>query len=317
MRALVLSGGGSKAAFQLGVLKHLIEREGRDYDIYCGSSSGALNASILAQSRLDESYLLLNNLWKSIKSNKDVYKNNKIRFSILLTMFLFVLGIVPVIISSYSLLYGILFFIVYLFLLIFPIKYILELESIYDKSPLKKKLIKNFDYHKIISNNKKLRIGVVNYEFGKYESIDEYNSELTNYILASASFPLFFEMEKINGQHWSDGGIINLAPVSDAIKAGATEIDIIICSNLEPSIEENKNLSHQFVRFLELMSTEVLKNDLAIIDASTKMRVFYPLDNLDFNYLDFNQDNIEKAIALGESSAKIILDSKKYKSWTK
>ena len=44
-RALVLSGGGVKGAFQVGALMHSMGDLGRDYDIVCGVSVGALNAA--------------------------------------------------------------------------------------------------------------------------------------------------------------------------------------------------------------------------------------------------------------------------------
>jgi predicted acylesterase/phospholipase RssA len=53
-RALGLSGGGAKGSFQIGVLEELILNRGLDFQIFCGTSVGALNASFLAQARFDE-----------------------------------------------------------------------------------------------------------------------------------------------------------------------------------------------------------------------------------------------------------------------
>jgi predicted patatin/cPLA2 family phospholipase len=47
MRALVISGGGSKGAFAGGVAEHLIRVQGRKYDLYLGSSTGSLLVSHL------------------------------------------------------------------------------------------------------------------------------------------------------------------------------------------------------------------------------------------------------------------------------
>jgi NTE family protein len=51
--ALVLSGGGARAAYQVGVLKAITELqpekgEKNPFDIICGTSSGAINAAKLA-----------------------------------------------------------------------------------------------------------------------------------------------------------------------------------------------------------------------------------------------------------------------------
>ncbi|MFM7784477.1 MAG: patatin-like phospholipase family protein, partial [Gammaproteobacteria bacterium] len=49
--ALILSGGGARAAYQVGVLRAAMElREGGGFpfDVVCGTSAGAINAVFLA-----------------------------------------------------------------------------------------------------------------------------------------------------------------------------------------------------------------------------------------------------------------------------
>ena len=48
MRALVISGGGSKGAFAGGVAQYLTEDLGRDYDLFIGTSTGSLLLSHMA-----------------------------------------------------------------------------------------------------------------------------------------------------------------------------------------------------------------------------------------------------------------------------
>lgn len=66
--ALVLSGGGSKGAFQLGALEVLAER-GVTYDCVAGVSVGALNGTLVACDRLDR----LGTIWRTIE-REDVYR---------------------------------------------------------------------------------------------------------------------------------------------------------------------------------------------------------------------------------------------------
>ena len=54
MRALVISGGGSKGAFAGGVAHHLIEEAGWKYDLYLGTSTGSLLVTHLAAGALEE-----------------------------------------------------------------------------------------------------------------------------------------------------------------------------------------------------------------------------------------------------------------------
>jgi len=63
MKALVLSGGGARGAYEAGVLCGLANA-GERFDLVCGTSIGAINASFLAQDLLAD----LEQLWRSIAS---------------------------------------------------------------------------------------------------------------------------------------------------------------------------------------------------------------------------------------------------------
>ena len=70
MRALVISGGGSKGAFAGGVAQYLIQEEGRKYDIFVGTSTGSLLISHLALGKLDKIKEIYSNVnQKSIFNN--------------------------------------------------------------------------------------------------------------------------------------------------------------------------------------------------------------------------------------------------------
>jgi predicted acylesterase/phospholipase RssA len=59
-RALVLSGGGARGAYEAGVVTALFERE--DFDIICGTSIGAINAAVAAQGATDQ----MRTLWRGV-----------------------------------------------------------------------------------------------------------------------------------------------------------------------------------------------------------------------------------------------------------
>jgi predicted acylesterase/phospholipase RssA len=52
--ALVVSGGGAKGAFAVGAVEYMIKRLGIEFDLYAGTSTGALVTSCLAAGKLDE-----------------------------------------------------------------------------------------------------------------------------------------------------------------------------------------------------------------------------------------------------------------------
>jgi len=54
MRALVISGGGSKGAFAGGVAQYLIEEDKRHYNMFIGTSTGSLLVSHLALNKVNK-----------------------------------------------------------------------------------------------------------------------------------------------------------------------------------------------------------------------------------------------------------------------
>ncbi len=74
MKALIISGGGSRAAWASGVVKYLTQ-SGKKYDIITGISSGALCAGFLGQYENDiYGAEALVEFWKNI-NQKDIYKH--------------------------------------------------------------------------------------------------------------------------------------------------------------------------------------------------------------------------------------------------
>lgn len=69
--AVVLSGGGAKGAFQVGVLDQLITQRGVAFETFVGVSTGAIQA--LGGAMNDMPGLLAE--WRKLRSNGDVYKN--------------------------------------------------------------------------------------------------------------------------------------------------------------------------------------------------------------------------------------------------
>jgi predicted patatin/cPLA2 family phospholipase len=62
MRALVISGGGSKGAFAGGVAQYLMERENRQYDMFLGTSTGSLLVPHLAINDIPKLYNIFTNV---------------------------------------------------------------------------------------------------------------------------------------------------------------------------------------------------------------------------------------------------------------
>ena len=62
MRALVISGGGSKGAYAGGVAQYLMQEEGRKYDLFLGTSTGSLLIPQLALGNVEKVYDIYTNV---------------------------------------------------------------------------------------------------------------------------------------------------------------------------------------------------------------------------------------------------------------
>lgn len=69
--AIVLSGGGAKGAFQVGVLQALIGRKKVNFETAVGTSTGAIQAAAVAQNDIPS----LVKFWTDLKGPDDIYKS--------------------------------------------------------------------------------------------------------------------------------------------------------------------------------------------------------------------------------------------------
>lgn len=281
MRALVLSGGGAKGAYQVGVLRRWLVEEERQYDIFCGISVGALNSAALAQVPKNDpvgAYKKLSGIW-------DRVENRKIRGW---------------------------WFGWYLAALWKP--------SVYDSTPLEKWVAEELDPELIRTSGQKLRVGSTSWDTGNYHVADETSDNLRDWVVASASFPAFFKPVKIHGEEWTDGGVRNVTPLGEAIRAGATEIDVIMTGNpdapAEPWDPPMRTALFRALRAIDLAMDEVvrgdlkeagLKNDLAERGAPykhIKINLQQPSIPLKEDTLDFSPEKVRKMRDFGYRDAR-------------
>ena len=84
MRAMVISGGGSKGAFAGGVAQYLMQGLNYNYDLFLGTSTGSLLISHLALQKIEkikEVYTSVNQ--ESIFSNCPFVIQKKLRLRVL------------------------------------------------------------------------------------------------------------------------------------------------------------------------------------------------------------------------------------------
>lgn len=278
MRALVLSGGGVKGAYQVGVLYNWLYEQKIKYDILCGVSVGALNTSFLSQYKLgqeEQSYRDLLGLWETIDDSK-IYKH--------WCVFRELAG--------------------------------LWKPSLYNSKPLMDMVHDTLDCVKIIESGRKLRVGAVSLKTGKYYLFSEKHPKIAEGVIASSAFPVFLTPIEIYDELWTDGGVKTVTPISAAIDAGATEIDIVMTSP-DSSVIDNKekpNALHVAMRVIDLMSDEIIANDVKMalminkaLDSGANLpgkkqisfRIVRPKKLLIKNSLNFDPKEIERMMDIG------------------
>lgn len=226
---LVLTGGGARAAYQVGVLKAIAEmlprRTQNPFPIICGTSAGAFNAvtlAVYAQGyRLGVQYL--EKMWKGFTAH-DIYRadvlgvfNNTVRW--LSGLILNGLGINK-----------------------------LNHVSLLDSSPLAELLERALPSEKIQEN---IEAGVLHAlsisasGYGTGQSVNFFQSAQgvqpwqrarrlgvatyieAKHILASSAIPFIFPAVRINREYFGDGSMRQIAPISPALHLGATRVLVI------------------------------------------------------------------------------------------
>lgn len=286
MRALVLSGGGCKGAFQVGALKKWMAEDGLDYEILAGISVGSINSAYLAQFTMGqgkEAWEVLHGLWNQVTPSK-VKKNW------------------------------------------FPLCVVESLwkQSVYNSEPLQKWIKSGLDQKKVEASGKKLRVVAVSWNTGESKAVTEQAPDLADWVIASSAFPVMLSPITIDGQLWADGGLRSVTPLGLAIGAGATDIDVIMCS--DPYAKSNFKAKDAAaiptlgLRAIEIMSDEIMRadlkicglyNDLVELKGTTdkrkvNLRILTPPMDLG-DSLDFEQANIQRMEKIGyEAACKLV-----------
>jgi len=264
-RCLVISGGGSKGAYAGGIVEYLTLVEKRDYDMYVSSSTGTLVQLLTATGdipKLKEAYTTV--------TNKDIWKinpfkitdNNQGTIKAELNWWNVIRNLLP----SFSLVRQKKF-------PFFTIKKKHGGISFGDSSNLLG-LIKRFmsqkEYLRIKEElDKELVVCVVNATLKKveYKSSENWGyDDFCEWTQASCSAYPFMSPVLKNDFQYIDGGILETTPIQEAIRRGATDIDVIILNEEVPEekIEFMRNLMHGILTEIDMMHSELAKDDIKI-----------------------------------------------------
>ncbi len=244
-RALVLSGGGARGAFQYGALKYIYEnirqpRADYRFDIIAGVSVGALNGAMVAMDKVDE----LGEIWNTITKDQ-VYKGS---LSPLAAAFRILLG----------------------------------KKSLLNNDPLYNQL-EQYVFLQDIQSWCDFRIGVVSLTTGEYRALNARNmktdQDLQKAVLASTAIPVLWPpVESVQTSHppdappeLVDGGVRNFSPLGDVIEDDPEEVIIINCNSSK--ITTDVNASKNIPNIVRRVVGEITLNELFRTDVREFLRI--------------------------------------------
>ncbi|HEY8857611.1 MAG TPA: patatin-like phospholipase family protein [Rugosibacter sp.] len=225
--ALILTGGGARAAYQVGVLKAvrelLPEPRRNPFQILCGTSAGAINAAVMATwaENFGAGVDHLCHVWQSFHAHQ-VYRTDILRVAssgarwLAALMFGWVTHRAP--------------------------------RSLLDNSPLRQLLTDSLDFNRInqaIENQALHSVSITcsGYSSGQSVTFFQGRADLEpwqrsqrigahvklnlDHLMASSAIPFIFPAVKVNREWFGDGSMRQTAPIAPAIHLGADKVLVI------------------------------------------------------------------------------------------
>lgn len=288
-RGLVLTGGGARAAYQVGVLKGIAAILPRavynPFPIICGTSAGAINALSIAGRagpfRLRTSKL--ESIWHNLRA-ADVYRTDALAVT---TNFFHMAA--SLLHSGYGI--G------------RPI-------SLLDNTPLREMLENyvKFDYLETAIGNGELEaiaISAMSYASGQsvtffqgQQNIHPWNrarrrgekTELTiDHLMASTAIPSLFPAVQLQGGYFGDGAVRQLKPISPALHMGAEQLLIIGVSDnatlasKAPQLEHSPSIAQIMGHMFNSAFIDAVESDLETLRSINRLASVIPQSLKDNN----------------------------------
>ncbi len=206
MKALVISGGGSKGAFAGGVAHYLIEEAKKEYDILVGTSTGSLLISHLGLGKIDKIRSIYSSVNQESIFNNCPFVIKKKHGSDIISM------------NHWNI-----------------VKNFIRGRKTFGESENLRELIRESitlqEFEELKNGPKDIVVTVSNLSLNQveYKSINDFNyDEFCDWIWISSNYTPFMSLVRKNGCEYADGGLGSLVPIEEAIKRGATEVDVVV-----------------------------------------------------------------------------------------
>ncbi|UJH92281.1 patatin-like phospholipase family protein [Antarcticibacterium sp. 1MA-6-2] len=278
MRALVISGGGSKGAFAYGVAQYLIDDKKREYDLYLGTSTGSLLIPHLALGKCKK----LHEVYTSVNQSS-IFSN--LPFTIKR-----IHGYDQISINHFQM-----------------ARNFLKGKKTFGESLNLKKLIKETftfqEFEELKASNKDVVVTVSNLSLNEveYKSIRDFGYEdFCEWIWISCNYTPFMSLVKKDGCEYADGGLGSMVPIEEAIKRGATEIDAVVLQtevsyyNRMPSKNVFGLISTLFTFMLDRIENQNIRiGKFAAANKNVIINFYYTPTVLTTNSLIFDKEKMK------------------------
>jgi NTE family protein len=274
-KALVLTGGSIKGAFQVGVLAEMV-RQNPDthFDYIVGTSVGALNAAFILDA------MEVRGTFASAVQDLHAIWNQKIRQPSDIAHHRGWLNIgLDIARGKWS--------------------------GLVDVSPLERlirqEIALSYPIYRTV-----VEVTAVGMEYGGIYFARQDDPYLRDFVLASAMLPITMPPRRINADWWYDGGIRDVGGVARAMALGHRDITVIACQtrnnqywNKQPDVFNLTN------RVMEIVTNELVNSDIHPVVLSDKYAIYRPLEDLNIQLERFNAQDISRVIQAGVESYRI------------
>ncbi len=270
MKALVISGGGSLGAWGGGVAESLY-RDGNNYDIIIGTSTGALLSSMIAKQdfvnlkkaytsmcqddifdinpfNTDGSINVFNAIWRIIRGKKTLGETHKLKAQI-------------------------------------------------------KKYLTQVDFNIIKKSDTEVVCCVYNIEKreAEYKSIRNNSyADYCDWMTASASVPIAMSIIEKDGWSYVDGGVSDHIPIRYLLDMDISHLDVIV-HRTETYVNTTppKNIFNYFMKIIDALNIEISRDDIEMIKDyayinNINTRIFYLPHKLTSNSLLFDKEEMTR-----------------------
>jgi predicted patatin/cPLA2 family phospholipase len=274
MKALVISGGGSKGAYAGGVAEFLIATQKTRYDLLIGTSTGSLLLPHLALGKIDKLREIYTNVNPADIFNINPFiikkKGNREYVAI----------------RHWNVLWQLM----------------RNKRTFGESKNLRKNISRNFTMEEFLTlknSDTEIMVTVSNLTKNEieYKSIKDYDyNDFCDWMWISSNYIPFMSLVTKNGYEYADGGFGAVSPIRQAIKMGAKEVDAIIleAENMEHNKVLGKNPFSLMVNLFgfiidQIESHNIAEGKLAALTKDVKLNLYYTPTKLTENALIFDK----------------------------